>query len=204
NEKWNEMFQRLTSYKKQHNSTSVPRKYAADAELAIWVNNQRARNEAMSEYRVNLLNSIGFVWSILENQWDKMFNRLVAYKKQHHGSTLVHKRYGADTQLGQWAIDQRKYYMKEKLSAERIERLESIDFVWDLLEEGWMAMYDRLVMYKKKHKSTQVPFLYNGDNQLLHLGHWVCNQRVYYRDGKLLRKREESLNSINFMFESGK
>ena len=166
NGKWNEMFQRLTSYKKQHNSTSVPQQYAADIELGRWVDTQRSLNMVMSEYRMGLLNSIGFVWNPFDNKWDKMFNRLVTYKKQHHGSTLVSKRYVADTQLAMWVWDQRKCHKKETLSAERIERLESIDFVWDLFEEQWMAMYGRLVMYKKKHKSMQVPFCNNRDNQL--------------------------------------
>ena len=59
-----------------------PKKYAADIELANWVNsNQREQNEVMSEYRVNLLGSIGFVWNQQDNQWDKMFQKLVAYKK---------------------------------------------------------------------------------------------------------------------------
>ena len=87
------------------------------------------------------------------------------------------------------------------LSVDRIERLELIGFIWDTFEEQWMMMYDRLAMYKKKHKSTQVPSCYNGDNQLPYLGYWAVNQRVYYRDGKLLKKRVELLNSISFKWE---
>ena len=204
NGKWNEMFQRLTSYKKQHNSTSVPQQYAADIELGRWVDTQRSLNMVMSEYRMGLLNSIGFVWNPFDNKWDKMFNRLVTYKKKHHGSTIVSKRYGADTQLAIWVSRQRWNYRctRDKLSADRIERLESIDFVWD----QWMAMYNRLLVYKKKNKSTQVPQTYTEENQL-HLpilGKWVYYQRCLHRNGKLLEKRVEYLNSIDFEWEVGK
>ena len=202
---WNDMFHRLISYKQQHNSTSVPRKYAADPKLGRWVNAQRKhyRDGTMSGYRVNLFNSIGFVWATFNSQWNEMFQRLVTYKKQHHESTLVSAGgYEADTQLGQWALDQRKNYKKENLSVDRIERLESIDFVWDQLEEQWMAMYDSLRAYKNKHKSTQVPRTYAAEgNHLPHLGSWVYRQKSLYKDGKLLEKRVECLNSIDFEWE---
>ena len=60
-------------------------------------------NALMSEYRIDHLNSIGFVWNKLDNQWDKTFQRLVTYKKQHHGSTLVPWGYQADPNLVIWA-----------------------------------------------------------------------------------------------------
>jgi hypothetical protein len=65
-----------------------------------------------------------------------------------------------------------------------------------------MTMYNRLVAYKKKYKSTQVPWNYNGINQLTDLGHWVYGQRALYRDGKLLKKRQELLNSVDFAWEA--
>jgi hypothetical protein len=208
NKKWNDMFHRLISYKKQYNSTSVPRRYTSDPKLGSWVNNQRMRNEAMPEYRTNLLNSIGFVWNALDNHWDKNFQRLVTYKKQHHGSTLVPAGYKADNQLAIWVREQRLSYnnstSRKIISVDWIKRLESIGFVWYPHDVKWMKNYNRLVSYKNKHKSSHVPSNYNGDNQLPQLGAWVYNQRYLYRDGKLLKKREEFLNSINFEWEGKK
>ena len=62
---WNEMFYRLISYKQQqhNNSTSVPKNYAVTPELGSWVKAQRNINMPISDHRVNLLNSIGFVWN---------------------------------------------------------------------------------------------------------------------------------------------
>jgi hypothetical protein len=207
NKKWNEMFQRLISYKKQHNSTIVPQYYAADPELGNWVKWQRHNYiiEKISDYRIDRLKSIGFVWNTLDNQWDKNFNRLVMYKNQH-GSTLVPSKHKAkaDTQLGKWVDTQRLHYKREILVADRIKRLELIGFVWDVHEMKWMKMYDRLVAYKKKYKTAQVPFCYTEENQLTCLGYWVYKQRSYYRDGKLLKKRVKCLNSIDFEWEAKK
>ena len=77
NKKWNDMFRRLVLYKRQYNSTSVPKKYAADLKLARWVHTQRTQNEVLSEYRMGLLNSIGFVLNALDDKLDKLFQRLV-------------------------------------------------------------------------------------------------------------------------------
>jgi hypothetical protein len=72
------------------------------------------------------------------------------------------------------------------LSVDRIKRLELIGYVFrDVLEVQWMKMYDRLVAYKKQHKSTQVSSKFIEDPQL---GMWAGTQRVAYNTFKLLKK----------------
>ncbi|OEU07299.1 hypothetical protein FRACYDRAFT_271976 [Fragilariopsis cylindrus CCMP1102] len=205
------MFHRLISYKNQHNGSTLVRwKYAADIELANWVSHQRGLK--MSEYRVNLLNSIGFVWNVFDHQWDEMFQRLVTYRNQHNGSTLVPREYGADIQLGRWVNWQRHNYSIKMISVHQIDRLESIGFVWNamyaryaryacVLDGKWMETYDRLVAYKKQHKSTHVPRTYTDENNDIHLGKWVNTQRTVYKQGKLLEKRKDLLNSVDFAWE---
>ncbi|OEU07695.1 hypothetical protein FRACYDRAFT_264827 [Fragilariopsis cylindrus CCMP1102] len=89
--------------------------------------------------------------------------------------------------------------LKVRCSGEhRIERLESIGFVWDPFEERWMKNYSRLLVYKKQHKSTHVPWNYNEENKFSLLGSWVSVQRASYKEGKLMEKRLKLLNSIDF------
>ena len=64
-----------------------------------------------------------------------------------------------------------------------------------------METYDRLVAYKKQHKSTQVPQTYTDEDNDMHLGMWVMNQRNVYNKGKLLKERVELLNSIDFAWK---
>ena len=98
---------------------------------------------------------------------------------------------------------QRTCYRKEKLSPDRITRLESIGFVWDLkyrVDENWMEMYNKLLRYKQEHKDCNVPRKYNKD---LKLGIWVKNKRFYYNFNntgryKLSTKQLHLLNEINF------
>ena len=49
---------------------------------------KEARPSPMNEYRINLLEKIGFEWSIVsyserQNAWNKKFDELKAYKNLH-------------------------------------------------------------------------------------------------------------------------
>ena len=111
--------------------------------------------------------------------------------------------YEADNQLGIWVNTQRQFYRNEALSVDRIERLESIGFVWDVLDMQWMKNYNQLLVYKKQHKSTQVLHSYtSAEKKVPRLYNWVINQRFLYKNGKLLETRVEYLNSIDFEWEA--
>ena len=144
----------------------------------------------------------GLLGGTKDGQWMGMYQKLVAYKK-HYKSTKVPRWYTNDPQFGMWIANQRVLYKKNKLSNKRTELLNSINFVWSMeyakgVRDGqWMGMYQKLVAYKKQYKSTKVPRQYTVDPQL---GKWVDTQRGVYKKNKLLDKRTELLNSINFVW----
>eukprot|EP00536_Pseudo-nitzschia_multiseries_P019629 jgi/Psemu1/233029/e_gw1.5900.4.1 len=183
-EKWETMYQRLVAYKKKHNNTNVPQRYKEDPQLGLWVSTQRRGCEESD--RIDRLNRIGFAWNALEDQWENMYQRLVAYKKKHN-TTNVPYRYKDDPQLGQWVSTQRH----DCEESDRIDRLNRIGFAWNALEEKWENMYQRLVAYKKKHNTTNVPRGYKEDPQL---GRWVDTQRHDCEESD----RIDRLNRIGF------
>ncbi|OEU08618.1 hypothetical protein FRACYDRAFT_249511 [Fragilariopsis cylindrus CCMP1102] len=202
NDRWNEMFQRLVAYKKNHRSlytclTPTPNRYAEDPQLGDWVMKQRRcyKNTEISVERIRRLDYIGFVWKIKEHvPWMEMYQRLVVYKNRHK-SINIPSKYADDPKLAKWVNNQRGSYTKNGLSIERINLLESIGFVWDRSDAQWMGMYSKLVAYKKQNKSTQVPIYYTEP-----LRKWVCTQRRSNKCDKarLSEKRLQLLNSINF------
>jgi len=163
-----------------------------------------------------------------------MFKRLKEYKKVH-GNTNVPKKYdGGSPSLGNWVSKQRfeafVYHNTDgdegQITPERIEKLESIGFVWELgqkdhWQEKWMTMFAELKAFHKKYLSTKVPILNNVvkdenrfnsnlEHPLSVLGRWVKTQRI--QGNKLLRgepapamteERLEMLQSIDFAW-SGK
>jgi hypothetical protein len=134
----------------------------------------------------------------LQNErWGEMFQRLVAYNKKHK-STSVPRNHQGHLKLGSWVNCQRCCYTNKELSVERIIRLDSIGFVWKLQERvPWEETYQRLVAYKKKHKSTSVPRNHQGH---LKLANWVSHQRTYYNNKQLSTERTNLLESIGFVW----
>ena len=203
NKKWDDMFQQLVAYKKEHKSTIVPISYEADPKLGTWVSNQRQfykHRRTITDHRVRRLDCIGFVWEINETvPWEEMYQRLVAYRNQHNSTNVSH-RYQVDPKLGKWVSTQRRKYKYNDhvLSVQQIKLLESIGFVWDRFDAQWMEMYSRLVAYKNKYNSTNVHQHFKADSS--HLGSWVSIQRQCYRKKNLVEKRMKLLNSIDFLW----
>jgi Helicase associated domain len=146
--------------------------------------------------RICRLMDMGFVWDPLERQWLDIFERLKEYRMRHQ-STLVPKNCELDPQLGEWVQRQRKLYNKQDLSQKRIDRLNSIDFVWDPQQEQWLKMIAKLKEYQKKHGTTMVPSNYADDPEL---GYWVSTQRKLYRRNALSQDRLASLEDIGFVW----
>lgn len=179
--RWIKMYERLVAYNKKHGTTCVRREWEGDPQLAIWVANQR--RGCKKQDRINLLNKIGFVWKV-QSHWMVMYGRLVAFKKKY-GTTQVPCGWKTDPQLAIWVSTQRRDCKKQ----DRINRLNEIDFVWN----HWREMYGRLVAYKEKHGSTEVPKGWKTDPKL---ASWVHNQR------KCCKKQDriDRLDEINFVW----
>jgi hypothetical protein len=127
----------------------------------------------------------------LNIRWMEMFNLLLSYKEKHDGSMCVPLEV---VPLGPWVRMQRLRYSNGTLPEERKSLLESIAFEWKKGHgEKWMEMYQRLVAYKLKYKSTCVPKRYKDDPQL---GIWVRYQRQSCKD----KDRIRLLNAIGFQW----
>ena len=133
-----------------------------------------------------------------EKRWNKMYSRLVKYKKTYKSLTVT-KKFNDKYNLHQWTRDQRHRYNRNVLCVNRIDRLESIGFMWNVRDTYWSKMYDRLIAYKKQYKHTCVPKEYQKDSRL---GRWVHSQRSYFNTNKsyLTADRISRLNSIGFVW----
>jgi hypothetical protein len=142
---WNERFKDLKSYVDKHGHTRVTLR--EDPALSNWVSTMRKAYKRNGEHSLPLtptrfqkLQSLGFEWEVKaagnNETWEMRFNELCQYKAEH-GSAYVPR--SANSKLNAWCKNQRKK-MKEisegkprgLLTEERVARLESIDFPWDL------------------------------------------------------------------------
>lgn len=90
----------------------------------------------LTEERLRLLRDLDFDFSRKQapKDWSYRFNELVEYRRMY-GDTLVPKRY-TNKQLARWVTSMRKAYTNmlenkpHSLTDEKIQKLESIGFVW--------------------------------------------------------------------------
>jgi len=129
---WQQMFEALKAYKKEHGECRVPRTYKSNPQLAKWVKQQRKvySEQQLSVERVKNLEQLGFEWNPNRTKWDEMFEALHVYKKKH-GDCRVPQRYEHNRQLATWVNSQRRFYSRQQMSADRIKRLQEIGFQWN-------------------------------------------------------------------------
>ena len=144
-------------YKEEHGDCNVPQSMRG---LGDWVFNQRISytKGSLSREHIGRLEEIGFTWRFVatdeadvlmklrywEELWDWRYRELKQYRDKH-GDCNVPESQGS---LRNWVRWQRKRYKKGKLSQKRLDLLESIGFVWDLLEQEWLGRFDELTKYK--------------------------------------------------------
>lgn len=113
-DKWQEMFDLLVSYKAERGDCLVPGRYG---KLGPWVQIQRAQYRLLREGkptnltndRVSRLESVGFTWQILKDRdecWADMYAELVRYREVH-GHTNVPSTSREYQKLGSWCKRQR-------------------------------------------------------------------------------------------------
>ena len=197
---WEAMFAILTAYKQANGDCNVARRWTDNPELGVWCGTQRYayKKNKQSTDRIKRLEQLGFEWNPLKDVWDESweekFAALTAYK-QVHGHCSVPFRWKDDPNLEMWCNHQRGDYKNEKLSADRVKRLEQLGFVWHQFAAAWENKFAALSNYKQAHGDCNVPDRWKGNPKL---ASWVANQRQIYRSGNLSSDRIKRLKDIGF------
>lgn len=140
--------------------------------------------------REQALNSINFVWNTVTAMWEERFCKLSDWKRIHgHCAVPI-----AQGELGTWVSKQRQLRKRGKLSKEKVDALDSLNFTWSTAEADWEDKFKRLCEWTRENGHASVPFN-EGE-----LGWWVNTQRQCKRKGKLSPAREARLQSLGFVW----
>jgi len=196
---WMSHYDELVEYKREFGDCCVPRYSKANLKLAGWVSRQRTlfKMKSLSEDRIAKLNELGFTWEVLTNlpprkDWMSRYNDLVEYKRKF-GDCCVKK--SKDRTLASWVVRQRRLFKSNSLTEDCIAQLNELGFTWEVDNEAWMTHYNNLVEYKREFGDCYVPSVYRPNPSL---GHWVANQRAFYKNKSLAKDRVAKLNKIGF------
>lgn len=190
---WDEVFEIYKSLIKQ--GINVTQSYITEDGINIgtWVNTQRQKykNNKMPQDRIDKLNSINFKWNI-RGEWDEMFE---VYKSLVEQGVNVNRRYITedDVKIGIWVSAQRKAYKDNKLSQDKIDKLNSMGFKW-CANDSWNEMFE---IYKSLvEQGVNVTKAYITEDGV-NIGYWVSTQRRAYKNNKMMQYRIEKLDSVN-------
>lgn len=128
--------------------------------------------------------------------WELMYKALAGYSKQF-GHCGVPANWKKNPQLGRWVAMQRYRRKLGEVTPAQIERLDKLGFVWSPTDRTWNAMFERLLAYRKKNGTCDVPSQWGRD---LNLANWVANQRHRHKMGQLAPARVKRLDEIGFVW----
>lgn len=205
-QRWEKRVAQLLQFRERFGHCHVPARWKEDVPFAHWVHVQREfkKKGMLSPERIQRLEAIGFEWhgphgprNLQRVRWAEMFAHLATYRKEH-GHTQVPPGYGKHG-LGDWVANQRVLQRAGTLPPDRRERLESIGFEWrgvrKAAAERWEQRFAQLVAFRERHGHCRVPAKWREDTAF---GHWVYNQRLFKRKGKLSAERIRRLEEIGF------
>jgi hypothetical protein len=163
--------------------------------LGTWVSNQRKKKNGLTPDKLKRLNSIGFSWDPLADDWEANFVALQRFRKREGHCRVAQLHKEGCFKLGVWVHAQRR--KKNKLTPNQLKCLNSNGFVWNPRAETFEAYFEALHRFSKRegHCRAQKGHKENG----LKLGDWVCNLRS--KKNRLTPKQRKQLNSLGFSWD---
>lgn len=135
NKRWNEMFELMLEFRDKYNRLPYTNDTFKGENIGNWCIRQRIlrKENHIREDRIKALDSIGFVWDINNYLWMEKYNLLKEYIQEYGKQPSTRTVYKGEN-LGSWCLVQRgtrKGYFKGKLTEERIQLLDKINFRWN-------------------------------------------------------------------------
>jgi len=135
---WEENYTELVKFKDSTGHCRVPRIYKQDKALGYWVNSQRESNTKgkLTPDQFSKLQGIEFVFDSGRSTrtWEENYAELVKFKDST-GHCRVPRNY-EDQTLSSWVCNQRTSNTKGKLTPDRFNKLDEIDFSWASTSES--------------------------------------------------------------------
>jgi Helicase associated domain len=207
-QKWEAKFYELKKFKDKYGHCEVPRKMKNLRSLLVWSIRQRTyrRYEPLkyNPERLRKLDSIGFCWDIYDKIFEESFRKLENHYKKYGNSDVRHIE---DKKLAVWCNTLRyaKRTGNPRVTLERVEKLNSIEFNWnppfeEKVEMEWLNKYNELKEFKKEHGRLDVP---DSIKKYKALRFWCIRQRAHRHYKKRIYDADKikMLDKIGFCWE---
>jgi superfamily II DNA or RNA helicase len=195
-EQWEDKFEALQRFYRLEGHCRVPRGYQADQlKLDNWVSRQRSSKDQLSPNQIKRLNSLGFSWDPLDEQWNDNLAGLQRFHKREGHCNVVNTHEEDGLKLGSWVRNLRS--RRYRLTPDQLSALESLGFVWDPRSQQWEMGFAALQIFCKREGHCRVAHGHEEDG--LKLGNWVGTQRL--NRNELTADQMNRLNSLSFSWD---
>lgn len=195
--RWVERYLELCAFARKHGHCKV---MPADGSLNTWVKDQRSRRADMLPRQRQMLESLGFSWDPLFEQWMEYYEQLRSFA-QTHGHCKVPTKDPQFASLARWVKKQRT--KRARMEERRVLLLDKIGFSWRPYQDEWEENFLKLKAIYERHGPEATATI---DPAFREVDVWVSVQRRRYRgspcsDTPLTDEQLQKLRSIGFIFE---
>ena len=190
--RWNQNFNALCIYHKEHGDIDVPYNYITKdgIKLGQWIKKLRSyraaslRMKYLTQERVSSLDAMGMIWDKTDFIWERNYQAAVMYF-QEHGNLKMAQNYKTPDGigLGRWLRHTQENYrdsMGISLSDDQKARLELLGVVLPSvreLEDTWQKAYLEARDFYNDHGHLNIPLVYKSSSGFK-LGSWIAHERT--------------------------
>jgi hypothetical protein len=206
---WDFNFQLLLQFRDREGHLRVPTHYVENGhKVGAWISQQRTNKRlgTLCSEDERRLNEIGFIWNVMEAQFDTMIAALAQFRQREGYACNISRNHieqldGVKLKLGTWLMNRRNRerrgkvdddVAKEEKKRARLESLGVNQRREEITEETFDRKFDLLLVFKEREGHVRVPTRHkesaNGN-----LGAWLKKQRTLQRRGLLELDRQKWL-----------
>lgn len=200
-ERWHNNYKVLFEYVNKNKKLPTPQEYYKDINIGGWVVHQRVKNRRnhITDDKKKLLEKIsGWKWDLYP--WDENYDYLLQFVNKNCRLPSQKEKFNG-INIGMWCTTQRSNKNKERLSEERINKLQEIS-VWRWMDStvninrlSWDENYNYLLQFiDKNYRLPKDTEEFDG----IKIGKWCTKHRSKKKNGKL---HEDIINKLQMIPE---
>jgi superfamily II DNA or RNA helicase len=203
-EAWQRHYAAAQAFHAVHDHLRIPARYQADGiSVGRWLRAQLDKHAtgALEQDKARLLEAIGVLWpDTSKDTWEEMFATAEQIFLTHGSLRIKAGELHNGVNLYDWICYQRAQYHQNKLSPDRVDRLEAIGISWTPKDEAWERGFAAAAQFRAEHGHLHAPRGHVIDE--IRLDHWLGANIRAHHVGTLPPERTRRLEALGITWSA--